>query len=460
MSMRLFSGDAEKRAIRAFCGSPSKTIRQIIQSGLKEDHFETEVGREAFRRIKLVFRKRGEIISWRELCEDPALSSTTKSALKSFKGLPPKTTANARTLLGNLDNYCKLRTLNHLSRSISEALQAQNAKDGDLDTLFNEVTEIASQIHGRSGAVRTITIGTDSETGSAAVKRLLKGEVETFLPTGFRAFDNENHGLLWGSMALIASPSGNGKSAMAHTLARNFATIGAPTLVAALEMNCDNMLQRDLSMLTGIGLTKLLNPKKTLTTKDKEGVELAYKKFNRQLKRSGGKLTYYSPDEDAEITSILSYAKLGGYKVVVIDYVGLLAGTDGDDQVRALGRITRQCKLWAGANDAIVVLVAQLKDDGGVKYASKMKEDAVNMWQFMRTPQDREMNIVRVHPTKSRQQSDRPFTLFFDASTMTIRDLTPEEAKALAKADSVDAARAPPRKGGKGGRKPFFTNLV
>lgn len=456
--VKMYSAELEKRAIAALCKSPSALARQALTTGLTKKHFLSDVGLEAYDRYMVMWKKKARPMTWRELTEDPGVSAKTRAALKAYKGTLPKTSKSAKSLLSSLDGYRKLRSLNAMARTISEKLQEDSI---DVDSMIDEVVKGVTSLHSATVNVDILRIGGKNDSGYKALEMLLKGNFDTFLPTGFKAFDDRNHGVLWGSLLTIAGPSGQGKSAVVLGLAHNFAEQGVRTLFAGLEMSNVNNLQRRMAKVSGIPLTKLLNPKKSMTLKDKEKARLAYKRMKAKIDKVKGCIDYYSSDEDLRLETILSFAKTGGYRVVIIDYIGLLSGTDGDDQVKALGRIARQCKVWAGANNAIVVLAAQLKEDGsGVAYSSAIKQHSPNLWMFNRTPQDIELGIIRIVTPKSRMQEPMTLELRFDGAVMDVRDLTPEERRQLVKTKTAQSERTGTRK--KGDKKPksrFFSEI-
>lgn len=445
MSVKLFSADVEKRALRTVCGSAEG---QKLWVNLTAKHFATEIGSLAFKRIQNHFKRHGELPSWSGLLSDPGLPDRVRGALKTFKTPPARVPKNVKALANSLEVYRKKRGLDSLSRLISEQLSAEgNEVDGILDNISKSFADI-----GRADtSLKTHTIGT-GDTARELVTAILKGKVQQFVPTGFRAYDSINYGIPIGSMMIVAGASGSGKSAVMGTLGRNMASRAARVLFAPLEMETDAMIQRELATQTGINLTKFLNPKIAMTLAEKKKALKKYDMLSRQIRRTGGKLTFWEQDQQATLDAILGYAKAHGYNVVMIDYVGLLAGTDGDDQVRAFSRITKQCKLWAKNNKAIVILAAQLNDEGKIKYSRAMHEDASTMWTFIRTAQDKEQNTVTVDQGKSRQQSDHQLRLFMDLATMTVRDLTSEEAAALKHVGGASggAKTGKPSKGGKG----------
>lgn len=426
MAAKLFSAELEKRALRGFC-TPNKATR--ILSNITTEHFATEVCKAAFNRVRLILNKRGSLMSWRDLITDPTLPAATKAALKAFKFKAPTTEERNRRLFDSLDAYRQLRGLNTMSRSISEALNRDDKQD--VASLLETVARSYAQITAKAGSMELIHEGID-DNSKELIERILKGEKDAFLRTGFRAFDDRAHGIPWGSLMMVAAPTGGGKSALVRKLAENFALQGVRVLSATLEMDQLSNMQRSLASLTGVNLSRLVNPI-NLTKLEKEAIRKKQKARSARIRKAGGKLSNLANDsENLSLDTILTFAKTMHYRVVVIDYMGLLDGADGDDQVRALSRMTRKAKLWAGANNAVVVFAAQLADDGSkVRYAGAMKEHSSNLWQFVRSPLDKENKTARIQQTKSRKNEEFDFDLFFDTSVMDVRDLTPEEVKRL-----------------------------
>jgi replicative DNA helicase len=451
---KLFSADLEKRVLKTALSSKEG----IASWGLLTDkHFATEVGSLAFKRAELLFRKKGELPSWSSLCADPTLPSNVKGALKAFKVAPSRIPKNIAAQRENLDSYRKRRALNELIRTVSDALD-EEAKD--VDAIMDVVSRSFADIGQAGSELKIDTIG-KGDTALKVVNEALYGKQKLFIPTGFKTFDSYNHGIPLGSNMLVVGESGSGKSAVLGSLAKNMALQGNKVLFAPLEMDSTGMLQRGMADLTGMSLTKFLNPSKAMTRDEKLKALKAYKQLSRRIATAEGKWTFINHDHDVSIDTILSYAKAHSYRVVIIDYAGLLAGTDGDDQAKALSRVAKVAKRWATVNNAVVIMAAQLSDEGKVKYSRALKEWASVMWTFTRDAKDKEQNTVTVRPEKSRQQTDTPFSLHMDLSTMTIRDMTAEESAQARKAK--DGSSGP--RGGKPGSKKglsgarFFDNL-
>lgn len=444
---KLFSANLEKLAVKAIA---SRSLEgQRLLSLLGDHHFATEAGSAAFARLKFFLRKKGSVPSWSTLREDPGLSDDLREELRAHKAKTPTAKEDVDALFESLDKYRKIRSLYEVGKMIAMDLDREGL---DADATWGKASQILSGTS-LSAGMKINHIGKGSNS-LKLVREMLKGQNKRYIPTGFKVYDEKNHGFIRGSLVLIAAPSGNGKSIVTQTLAENTARFGAKTLLCPLEMDNQSVLQRSLSNKTGFALNRLLDPDKGLSDKDKARTLKAYRKMSKKIKAAGGRLSLLSSEEDVSIESVLSYAKSRSYDLVVIDYVGLLAGTDGDDQARALNRIARVCKIWASANNAIVVLAAQLSEDGLVRYSRALSEHASNMWSWVRSTFSRETNTIKVYQPKSRMQNDDPFMLYFDSSTMTVRDLTSKERKAMGSVEDDDDLAARKRTGGQGGFKP------
>lgn len=375
MAVRLLSAESEKQALRALCSIPSSGSQMDLLGSLNAKHFATGLGKEAFARLTTIMKTKNALPSWADFVRDPRLSADTRSALKAFKGAAPDTVKRRAALAERLDHYRRLRALNAMCRDVSEAMT--NGDTVDVESLVDMATRKVAEA-GVSNADLTTTIIGKADNSSSRVKNILLGKSLSFIPSGFRAFDDRNQGIIRGSLITLSAPSGEGKSLMIQTLARNFALGGARVGFFPLEMDADGLLNRELAFLTKIPVHKFINPKKTLTKKERA---LAFKKYEAQARRiraNGGSITIFEGVEGMTVDQLLLLCKPYGFDAIFIDYIGLVGGTDGDDQAKALGRATARLKQWASANSSIACIAAQLDDDSGkIKYSKAIQAHCV-----------------------------------------------------------------------------------
>lgn len=162
-------------------------------------------------------------------------------------------------------------------------------------------------------------------------------------------------------------------SALAVNLMRNITEYGAEDCcLVPLEMSASQVTDRLMGILTGLDVTRISS--KRLTEDEKTTVKTAYRKYVKTLKENNTRYSVYEPQEDLTIEEILLTLKPMGYRVILIDYISLLKGADGDDQWRQLGNIARFAKVFAKTNNIVVILLCQVSEEGRIRYAQSIAE--------------------------------------------------------------------------------------
>jgi hypothetical protein len=105
----------------------------------------------------------------------------------------------------------------------------------------------------------------------------------------------------------------------------------------------------------------------------------------------------------------------------------LLKGVGGDDQWRQLGNAARFGKVFASNNNCLVVMCAQLSEEGAIRYSKAIKDHSDNMWSWVYNKEAQESHVIWIHQQKSRNQKAHSFGLVESFETMTIRDLSDDE---------------------------------
>lgn len=216
-------------------------------------------------------------------------------------------------------------------------------------------------------------------------------------------------------------------SLMISQLAENFAMFGAHVGVTPLEMNTEEMVMRDMARAANVDMTELLAPKRKMSMKARKRAYKAYAKRTFDIDKRGGSVKIIEPGGDVDIQTLLNECKAFGFDVILIDYVGLLKGAEGDRQWQELGNITRYCKIWAGLNNAVVIVAAQMTADGLLRYSRTMEEHAAYAWKWKINPLTEETGIVEVEQSKARQAKQFNFYVKMDYAHMLARAATREE---------------------------------
>ncbi len=413
---RLFSTNLEKKAIKFVC-SDNKHAKKFLAT-IDESFFQRNVTKTAFKRIKKVMKSKGEVPSYNDLVEDPGLDESVRLQLKDFTAKTPKSAERANQLFEQLDEYRVMREAFSAAKNVIEEL---NKPTVDIEAVIKTFTEALDKSRSSRGLPK-ISIGDSTRESDALVKAILTGKDDDVIPTGIKAFDDINRGFFKGSLVILAGNTGAGKSTLAGQLAFNMASTGIRVCIYSLEMTQREEMQRTMARASGVSMTKIINPRK-MTREEKVRVYKAMKKLRRKFRKAGGIVTFVTPDRDLTIEEALYSLGPYDYDVIIVDYITLLKDLGGEDQAKALGSAARFAKVFAKNKHCLVILLAQLNEEGLIKYSRAIREHANNMWAFLRDDKAKESGVIRVQQQKARNQRDFPFDLLERYDIMTISDV-------------------------------------
>lgn len=413
--------DLEFSILRTICRETVATdVRTLLLPKLTPYHFESVTSQNLYRRIKYVLEKDHSIPSWEYLLKDPGVRKETRQAMKQIRPKSFKNTEAIRNGFRLLDTYRQVRGFYNLGVNLEEGLENDTL---NLESIKETLSKDLQMIVDGSQETPILNFGVDGNADSVVKKLLTKGGPPR-IPTGFKSFDDVNRGIPRGALFLIGGPTGGGKSVMGAVLAENMAMAGARTCLLPLEMNAEEVTQRNLSRIADVDLVDLVNIENMERSRKKQ-VWKAYREHQRRLEKRGGKYSIIDPKFDPTMENTLDFVKPLGFDVVIIDYVGLMSGVGGDDQWQQLSRVTAYAKRWAELNGCIVIILVQVTDDGKVRYAQAMKEHASYAWIWGQP--DRINNWILVQQVKARQARPFDFPLYMDFDRMVARDLTSKE---------------------------------
>ncbi len=177
------------------------------------------------------------------------------------------------------------------------------------------------------------------------------------LPTGFRDLDELLGGLQRSDLLIFAGRPGTGKTSMLLSIALNAAKLNARILIFTMEMGNDQIVQRFVSMETGINTQKLRTG------------QLDAREYSRFVEATGrlGNLRIFI-DDSAAITPIEMRTKCRriahefGLDLVIVDYMQLMSAGTGyeNNRVQEISYISRSLKEMARELNVPVFSAAQL----------------------------------------------------------------------------------------------------
>ncbi len=369
--MKLFNTHSELRALKTICDGDQKYGGRLLAL-LSDDHFYYEPAKAAIHRIRVLVKSTGNMPSYSDLCADPTIDEDYRKLLVKSKESSIKSSSLMQGLLDTLNKYHKLRSLYFMSESMFNKLQKEKV---DIESALEDVTNTVTQLRVKSDISQSIYHTGINNNSTSLVKNLLSKCKPNYVPTGFSAFDTRNGGIMYGSLFVIGGSTGGGKSTLALNLLKNMSLAGEDVAYVPLEMTSEESMARLISTLSQVPLIKII--KKQLTDNERKKIISSYKQYIDKLKKLECRYTIFSPEEDMTAEDILMILKPYGYRVIIIDYIGLLKGVDGDDSWQQLGKVARFCKIWAKNNNMVVVLLAQVSEEGKIRYARSIAEHCV-----------------------------------------------------------------------------------
>ena len=152
---------------------------------------------------------------------------------------------------------------------------------------------------------------------------------------------------------VIAGFQGTGKTALMLTIARNIAQQGIRVGIMSMEMSSEMLATRFIQRDTMIGSKKILS--NTLTDEEKTKILEAKSPDNIYVDDSS-QVTYKNV-----IGKVKTMARKFGTKIIIIDYVQLIALSNGNEnQVSKVERLTSDLQNIAKELDIAIVVLSQL----------------------------------------------------------------------------------------------------
>lgn len=368
---KLVSPKAELAVLRGMC-SKNKALAGSLIAQTDETYFYHDESKELYKAIRKHVIKVGHPPSYQTVLEDLRISEEARDHFKlSRRSI--RTVEDVDAAVTVLNRYRQTRGILEIADYINTKLKKSSI---DADLMLSDITEALTSVKTKKSMEDTIVHFGRNNSSRELVKEIIYGDnTENVIPTGLRTFDERNGGFLRGSLVTIGGNSGAGKTLVANAICMNMSVLGYSVLYVPLEMSKREMTARMLARISGVDLLKILLNK--LTDREKELVNRRYRKFIRTVRNAGGRYTVFRPKEDMTLEEIYSAAAAYQCDVKCVDYLTLLKGMDGDDQWRQLGNATRYSKIDAENSNSVNMVLAQVSDEGKIRYSGAVREHCV-----------------------------------------------------------------------------------
>ena len=267
------------------------------------------------------------------------------------------TSANVKSYAGIVHEKAVKRRLIKVNEEIENRCYADS--DG-MDELLSETEEKIFRILEARGAseirsIEEVTVNVMERIHAA----FMNGGSVAGIPTGFIDLDQKTAGLQPSDLILIAARPSMGKTAFVLNIVEHAALKkGLKCMVFSLEMSSEQLVNRLLSMESGIDAQKMRNGQLTSTDFD-QLLEAA-------VRISGASNLVIDDTPGISVSEVRSRCRKQklehGLDLVIIDYLQLMSGSSkkNDNRQQEISEISRNLKALAREMKAPVVALSQL----------------------------------------------------------------------------------------------------
>lgn len=423
MAVKTASPRAELAVLRGMTHRKKQIAGQLFSS-IDETYFYSDESLEVYHAIRRHMKEEGEAPTYRLLLEDPEISTEAREHMRDSVATV-QTPVDASRAVKTLNKYRQARGLFNLAANIDSKLT--NGSRLNIDALMEETAQGLSTVRmKRSTQDAFVHFGRNNNSNALVKSILYEDNSDETVPTGIKAFDEGAGGFARGALVTLGASSGAGKSTVASALAVNMAAMGYKVLLVPLEMSKREMTARIMANVTSTDLTKILQQR--LAEGERELVYKRYRSWVKKCKAKGGRYTIFRPDEDMDIEEIMAAISAYECDVVIIDYITLLKGVDGDDQWQRLGAVARYAKINAEVENRVNILLCQVSDEGKIRYARSISEHSANSWLWVATDESKETGITKIEQAKSRNSKKFPFYIKIVYNLMQVHDAPQDDS--------------------------------
>lgn len=422
MALKVVSISSELNVLRALVHKDRK-IAGTVLSNCDESYFYTDESLEIFGAIKKYMAEYGTLPSYKLLMADTDISKKARKFFKKSEQVADSIDA-AKKLLRNLQKYRQRRAIADLAENLVTAMSQEEKMNIDR-TLDMASTAISNARAKKSNSDAFTHFGKNNNSRKIIQDILWGNREDSLIPTGIDIYDQEAGGWPRGGLVTIGANSGGGKSVLASAVAVKMVSAGYKVLLVPLEMSVEEMTCRIIANVTKTNLTKLMT--QDLTENEKREIDRKFTKWLKKVKKKGGQYTLFKPEEDLTLEEVYAATGAYDYDVSIVDYVTLLAEMDGDDQWRKIGAAGRFAKIDAENRKRVNVLLAQVNDEGKIRYSRALTEHSNVSWTWIADAEAKETGIIRIEQPKSRNSRAFPFFVRMVYEFMRVENLDQEQ---------------------------------
>ena len=365
------------------------------------------------------------------------LSNALKSKLKEVGGVSYLSElTGAYTATSNIKEYCLIvkdkSNKRKIIKAANEMLLHVYEEGAATEKILNDTQDKLLNINN----YKFSEVSTAAQVVADACKNIEKnfknGGGLTGLTTGLKSLDRKIEGLGPGDYVVIAARPSMGKTAIMLTITENTVKQDKSVMVFSLEMTNEKLMNRMLSSLTKIPLSRLKTGK--ITPDEWELISKCAAVISNQK-------IYFDDKAGLTVNEIRSKAKKiksqYGLDLIVLDYIGKIEGK-GENRTQELSKISNKLKDLGKELKIPIIVLSQLsraceaRTDhrpilSDLRESGAIEQDAdITMFLYRDEyyhPETEDKDILEVIFAKNRDGETGTVKLFWKGETQTIGDL-------------------------------------
>lgn len=265
--------------------------------------------------------------------------------------------SNQRSDVSNISQFESIIVSAYKARQIiSTIASVKNNLDNinNVDQIIADLRKTIDSLDENSGGDTTLEISSYVETAWQEIKEKIEHPEKSGTPLGIKSLDSITGGIRGGEYFLIAGRPGMLKTGLMCNSILATARAGNPVLVFSLEMRRQPLVERLLSIESGVPVQNL-----RLGTLDKKEIEIIQGSLKSFKNLPIYIDTMFSPSLYYATNTIRKYVRNKGVKIVYLDYLQLFAERS-ENQTQELGHLSRTFKLLANELNIGMVILAQV----------------------------------------------------------------------------------------------------
>lgn len=265
-------------------------------------------------------------------------------------------------------------------------LEEQESKPTDFSDILERINDLAMSANdlASSGEKDTKCCSDINQKYQDILLKLEDKKDDDGIYTNIPVIDNNLGGLKRGKLYVLVGDSGSGKSALALQLGVSACNIDPSlyTYIYSLEMEKEEVEERDLAMVTGIEPRFISDPKRYFKQYDEiTGTYTSYKdginqerlseyktKISDGLKKLNSFNLYIDDTPDLDITGLIARIKKNNLKngrtdIIILDHIGILTSGSPSEVVGLMDEAYNKLKQVAKKLNCAVIVLHQFSNE-------------------------------------------------------------------------------------------------